>query len=210
MGKSGIINIEREADLSGRTHDKGVMILSGYLGRTFAQQAPLGIAISLTFEQSYGPVDGDSASSTELYVILSSLADLPIRQGIAVTGSVNQKGEIQAIGGVNQKIEGYFEVCRQKGLTGSQGVIVPRANITNLMLNKEVVNAVREGQFHVYQVADITEGIEILTGLPAGSADDNGVFLPDTVYGRIQAKLKTYLERAQILNRAAHKKSDDR
>ncbi|MGD9330904.1 MAG: ATP-binding protein [Desulfobacterales bacterium] len=210
MGKSGIVNIEREADLSGRTHDKGVMILSGYLGRTFAQQAPLGIAISLTFEQSYGPVDGDSASSTELYVILSSLADLPIRQGIAVTGSVNQKGEIQAIGGVNQKIEGYFEVCRQKGLTGSQGVIVPRANITNLMLNKEVVNAVREGQFHVYQVADITEGIEILTGLPAGSADDNGVFPPDTVYGRIQAKLKTYLERAQILNRAAHKKSDDR
>ena len=127
MGKPGIVNIEREADMSGRTHDKGVMILSGYLGRTFAQHAPLGISISLTFEQSYGPIDGDSASSTELYVILSSLADLPIQQGIAVTGSVNQKGEIQAIGGVNQKIEGYFDVCRQKGLTGSQGVMIPES-----------------------------------------------------------------------------------
>ena len=203
MGKPGIINIEREADLSGRTHDKGVMILSGYLGRTFAQHAPLGIAISLTFEQSYGPVDGDSASSTELYVILSSLADLPIRQGVAVTGSINQKGEIQAIGGVNQKIEGYFDVCRQKGLTGSQGVIVPRANLTNLMLKNAVVEAVRDDQFHIYQVADVTEGIEILTGIPAGRADADGVYPPDTVYGRIQEKLKSYLERAQALNRAA-------
>ncbi len=202
MGKPGIVSIEREVDLSGRTHDKGVMILSGYLGRTFAQHAPLGISISLTFEQSYGPVDGDSASSTELYVILSSLADLAIRQGIAVTGSVNQKGEIQAIGGVNQKVEGYFDVCRQKGLTGHQGVIIPRANLTHLMLKEEVVSAVQAGQFHVYQVGNVTEGIQILTGVPAGDPDAEGVYPPDTVYGRIQNKLNIFIERSQKLKRA--------
>jgi predicted ATP-dependent protease len=202
MGKPGIVSIEREADLSGRTHDKGVMILSGYLGRTFAQHVPLSVSISLTFEQSYGPVDGDSASSTELYVILSSLADLPIRQGIAVTGSVNQKGEIQAIGGVNQKVEGYFDVCRQKGLTGHQGVIIPRANLTHLMLKEEVVSAVQAGQFHVYQVGNVTEGIQILTGVPAGVPDAEGVYPPDTVYGRIQNKLNIFIERGQKLKRA--------
>jgi predicted ATP-dependent protease len=202
MGKPGIINIEREADLSGRSHDKGVMILSGYLGRTFAQQAPLGVSISLTFEQSYGPIDGDSASSTELYVILSSLADLPIRQGIAVTGSVNQKGEIQAIGGVNQKIEGYFDVCQKKGLTGSQGVIIPKANRVNLMLKSEVVEAVRARRFFIYQVAHVTEGIHILTGVPTGTADETGVYPAESVYGRIQIKLKSFLERARELKRA--------
>ena len=208
MGKPGIINVEREADLSGRTHDKGVMILSGYLGRTFAQDAPLGITISLTFEQSYGPVDGDSASSTELYVILSSLAGLPIRQGVAVTGSVNQKGEIQAIGGVNQKVEGYFDVCRQKGLTGSQGVIIPRANLTHLMLKDEVVAAAKAGQFHIYQVGNVTEGIHILTGVPAGVPDAEGQYPPETVYGRIQKKLKTYLERGQKLKRAGRQQAE--
>lgn len=202
MGKAGIINIEREADLSGRSHDKGVMILSGYLGRTFAQQAPLGVSISLTFEQSYGPIDGDSASSTELYVILSSLADLPIRQGIAVTGSVNQKGEIQAIGGVNQKIEGYFNVCQKKGLTGSQGVIIPKANRVNLMLKNEVVEAVRARRFFIYQVAHVTEGIHILTGVPTGTADETGAYPAESVYGRIQIKLKSFLERARELKRA--------
>ena len=202
MGKPGIVNIEREADMSGRTHDKGVMILSGYLGRTFAQHAPLGISISLTFEQSYGSIDGDSASSTELYVILSSLADLPIQQGIAVTGSVNQKGEIQAIGGVNQKIEGYFDVCRQKGLTGSQGVMIPKANLTNLMLKNEVMDAVRNQKFHIYQVANVTEGIQILTGLPAGIADELGFYPTETVYGRIQKKLKTFNDRARELKQA--------
>ncbi len=209
MGKPGIVNIEREADLSGRTHDKGVMILSGYLGRTFAQHAPIGISISLTFEQSYGPVDGDSASSTELYVILSSLADLPIQQGIAVTGSVNQKGEIQAIGGVNQKIEGYFDVCRQKGLTGSQGVMIPKANLTNLMLKNEVVDAVRERKFHIYQVANVTEGIQILTGILAGIPDEMGFYPSDTVYGRIQNKLKTFLERERKLKQAGEKQPTD-
>ena len=179
------------------------MILSGYLGRTFAQNAPLGISISLTFEQSYGPIDGDSASSTELYAILSSLADLPIEQGIAVTGSVNQKGEIQAIGGVNQKIEGFFDVCRQKGLTGSQGVMIPKANLTNLMLRSEVIDAVQDGQFHIYQVADVTEGIEILTGIPAGRADEKGTYPAESVYGRIQNKLKVFLERRRELKQAA-------
>jgi predicted ATP-dependent protease len=148
LGKQGVVNIEREADLSGSTHDKGVLILSGYLGRTFAQHYPLSLAISITFEQSYYGIDGDSASSTELYAILSSLSDIAIKQGLAVSGSVNQKGQIQAIGGVNQKIEGFFYVCKEKGLTGKQGVMIPRANKKNLMLKKEVLDAVRQGKFH--------------------------------------------------------------
>ncbi len=199
MGKPGLVSIERETELSGRTHDKGVLILSGYLGRTFAQSHPLGLSISIAFEQSYGPIDGDSASSTELYAILSSLAELPIHQGIAVTGSVNQKGEIQAIGGVNQKIEGYFDVCRKRGLNGRQGVMIPRANVKNLMLKKQVVDAVAAGQFHLYQVARVTEGIEILTGVEAGRPDAKGNYPPASVYGRIQHKLKTFAERNRRL-----------
>jgi predicted ATP-dependent protease len=193
------VSIEREAELSGSTHDKGVLILSGYLGRTFAQHHPLGLSISIAFEQSYGPIDGDSASSTELYAILSSLADLPIRQGIAVTGSVNQKGEIQAIGGVNQKIEGYFDVCRKRELDGQQGVLIPRANVKNLMLKMEVVQAVKQKQFHIYHVAHVTEGIELLTGVAAGRPDADGLFPPDSVYGRIQQKLKRFSERRRQL-----------
>jgi len=197
MGKPGVINIEREAAMSGSTHDKGVLILSGYLGRVFAQNYPLSLSISITFEQSYGDIDGDSASSTELYAILSSLADVPIRQGIAVTGSVNQKGQIQAIGGVNQKVEGFFEVCiEKKGLTGSQGVIVPAANVQNLMLRKEVIDAVKQKKYHVYQVSTVEEGIEILTGMRAGRPDPHGNFPENTVYGRVQKKLKKYLERS--------------
>lgn len=193
MGKSGVINIERESELSGKTHDKGVLILSGYLGRTFAQRSPLSLSISLTFEQSYSGVDGDSASSTELYAILSSLSGIPIRQGIAVTGSVNQKGRVQAIGGVNQKIEGFFDVCCSKGLTGSQGVMIPAANVKNLMLKKSVVDAVKQKKFTIWQVATIEAGIEILTGTPAGRPDARGRFAPDTIYGRVQRKLQTYL-----------------
>jgi lon-related putative ATP-dependent protease len=193
MGKPGIVNIERESKLSGKTHDKGVLILSGYLGRTFAQRHPLSLAISLTFEQSYGGIDGDSASSTELYAILSSLSRLPIRQGIAVTGSVNQKGQIQAIGGVNQKIEGFFDVCCSKGLSGSQGVMIPAANVKNLMLKKSVIDAVRQKQFTIWQVATIEEGIEILTGKAAGHPDADGNYPPDSVYGRVQQQLETYL-----------------
>ena len=196
MGEKGVINIEREAKLSGKTHDKGVLILSGYLGRTFAQHYPLNLAISITFEQSYSGVDGDSASSTELYAILSSLSGIPIKQGIAVTGSVNQKGTIQAIGGVNQKIEGFFEVCKTKTLNGTQGVIIPRANTKNLMLRKEVVDAVKRREFHVYQVSTVEEGIEILTGVPAGKADKNGKYPDGTVYGAVQEKLKQDFKRA--------------
>jgi predicted ATP-dependent protease len=196
MGKPGVINIEREADMSGRTHDKGVLILSGYLGSLFAQHHPLSLAISITFEQSYNDIDGDSASSTELYAILSSLADVPIRQGIAVTGSVNQKGQIQAIGGVNQKVEGFFEVCIEKGLTGAQGVIIPAANVQNLMLRKEVIDAVKQKKYHVYRVSTVAEGIEILTGMRAGRPDRRGNFPENTVYGRVQRKLKKYLERS--------------
>jgi lon-related putative ATP-dependent protease len=196
MGKEGVINIEREAKLSGKTHDKGVLILSGYLGRTFAQHYPLSLAISITFEQSYSGVDGDSASSTELYAILSSLSGIPVKQGIAVTGSVNQKGKIQAIGGVNQKIEGFFEVCKTKALSGTQGVIIPRANTKNLMLGKEVVDAVKRWQFHVYQVSTVEEGIEILTGVPAGKADKDGQYPDGTVFGAVQQKLKQYFKRS--------------
>jgi lon-related putative ATP-dependent protease len=197
MGKKGVINIEREAKLSGKTHDKGVLILSGYLGRTFAQNYPLNLAISITFEQSYSGVDGDSASSTELYAILSSLSGIPVKQGIAVSGSVNQKGKIQAIGGVNQKIEGFFEVCKSKTLTGNQGVIIPRANTRNLMLNKEVIDAVKRREFHVYQVSTVEEGIEILTGIPAGKPDKNGDYPDGTVYAAVQKKLAHYFKRSQ-------------
>ncbi|KGM43173.1 protein LonB [Alkalispirochaeta odontotermitis] len=202
MGKDGVINVEREAELSGSTHDKGVLILSGYMGRTFAQSYPLNLSISITFEQSYDGIDGDSASSTELYAILSSLADIPIKQGIAVTGSVNQKGQIQAIGGVNHKIEGFYEVCKTKGLNGKQGVMIPRANQKNLMLSKEVIQAVKKRKFHVYQVATIEEGIEILTGTPAGQADKEGNYPDGSAYGAVQQKLKQYFQRSLELKKA--------
>jgi lon-related putative ATP-dependent protease len=201
MGKPGIVNIERESNMSGSTHDKGVLILSGYLGRTFAQRYPLSLSISLTFEQSYSGVDGDSASSTELYAILSSLSQVPIRQGIAVTGSVNQKGQVQAIGGVNQKIEGFFDVCQSKGLNGNQGVMIPAANVKNLMLKKSVVEAVRNGQFSIWQVSTIEAGIEILTGEPVGTPDKDGNYPKSTLYGKIQSKLEAYLERGIALKR---------
>jgi len=201
LGKQGVVNIEREADLSGSTHDKGVLILTGYLGRTFAQYHPLSVSISITFEQNYGGVDGDSASSTELYAIISSLSDIPIKQGIAVTGSVNQKGQIQAIGGVNYKIEGFFEVCKEKGLTGNQGVIIPRANKENLMLKREVIDAVKRKKFHIYQVSTVEEGIEILTGVKAGKRNKKGNFPEGTVYGAVQRKLKEYYKRSAELKK---------
>ena len=196
MGKKGIINIEREADMSGRTHDKGVLILSGYLGRTFAQSHPLNLTISITFEQSYSDIDGDSASAAELFAILSSLSGIPIKQGIAVTGSVNQKGQIQAIGGVNQKVEGFFEVCLEKGLDGSQGVVVPRANIKNLMLRRELIKAVRQKKFHVWAVSTVEEGIEILTGVAAGKPANDGSYPPETLYYAVRRRLKDYMDRS--------------
>ncbi|MDJ0987445.1 MAG: AAA family ATPase [Desulfobacterales bacterium] len=201
MGKQGVVNIEREAELSGATHDKGVLILSGYLGRTFAQQHPLSLSISITFEQSYYGIDGDSASSTELYAIISSLADMPIKQGIAVTGSVNQKGKIQAIGDVNQKIEGFYEVCKEKGITGEQGVIIPEANVKNLMLKKEVVDAVKQKKFHIYKVSRVEEGIEILTGVPAGKPNKKRMYPVGSVYGAVQQKLRGYIKQTEKLKK---------
>jgi lon-related putative ATP-dependent protease len=189
MGRAGVINIEREADLSGSTHNKGVLILSGYLRRKYAQQKPLTMTTSIAFEQSYGGVDGDSASSTEIYAILSSVSNLPLRQDLAVTGSVNQKGEVQAIGGVNQKIEGFFDCCKVKGLTGKQGVLIPESNVKDLMLRKDVVEAVAKGKFRVYPVKTIDQGIEILTGIPAGEPDAKGNYPKGTVHGLVHEKL---------------------
>jgi lon-related putative ATP-dependent protease len=199
MGKPGIINVEHEANMSGQTHDKGVMIISGFLGRMFAQDYPLNVTISITFEQSYSGVDGDSASSTELYTALSSLSGIPINQGIAVTGSVNQKGEIQAIGGVNEKIEGYYDVCLQKGLSGDQGVMIPASNAKNLMLRADVIESVKKGQFHIYQVKTIEEGIHILLGEQAGAPDAQNKYPEGTVFGAVQAKLKRFYDQALIL-----------
>jgi len=184
-----VINIEREAELSGPTHSKGVLILGGYLGAKYAQEEPLSLSASLCFEQSYEGVEGDSASSAELYAILSSLSGLPIRQGIAVTGSVNQRGEIQPIGGVNQKIEGFFDVCKVRGLTGTQGVMIPHQNSGDLMLRKDVVAAVAERQFHIYSVKTIDQGIEILTGVPAGEKRPDGVYAEGTVNYLVNRKL---------------------
>ena len=194
IGKSGIVNIEREVSMSGNSHSKGVMILSAYIGEKFAQEAPLSLAASLCFEQLYGGVDGDSASSTELYALLSSLSELPIKQNIAVTGSVNQKGEIQPIGGVTDKIEGFFNICKMRGLTGDQGVMIPHQNIKNLNLSDEVIKAVKDGNFHVYPVKTIDEGIEILTGVPAGRKNKEGRYPAGTVNYLVNEKLKKYSE----------------
>ena len=189
LGKTGLINIERESNLSGRFHDKGMQIIAGYLRSTFAQDKPLSLSASICFEQSYSGVDGDSASSTEVYALLSALADLPISQELAVTGSVNQQGDVQPIGGVNQKIEGFFDVCRLKGLTGKQGVLIPSENVEDLMLRDELIEAVAQGQFHIYPVTTVAEGIGLLTGIRAGKRDANGKFEEGTVFARVDACL---------------------
>ncbi len=193
-GKNGIINIEREVEISGPSHSKGVLILSGYLGEMFAQDIPLCLTASICFEQLYNGVDGDSASSTELYGLLSSLSGIPINQSIAVTGSVNQKGQIQPIGGVNEKIEGFFQICKMRGLDGSHGVMIPIQNVDNLQLSDEVVEAVKNKQFHIYSVSTIEEGIEVLTGVPAGKKDKNGKFPAGTINYLVYEKLKKYAE----------------
>jgi lon-related putative ATP-dependent protease len=197
MGREGVVNIEREAKLSGPIHTKGVLILSGFLASRYAQDKPLSLSARLVFEQSYGGVDGDSASSTELYAILSALADLPVNQAIAVTGSVNQNGEVQAIGGVNEKIEGYFEVCSALGLTGEQGVVIPQSNADNLMLKESVVEAIRQGKFHIWPVRTIDEGIEILTGVKAGNRQEDGSFETDSVNARVDQHLREMVEALQ-------------
>ncbi|MGL5207380.1 MAG: S16 family serine protease, partial [Acidaminococcaceae bacterium] len=192
LGRAGIVNIERETKMSGASHSKGVLTLSGYLGSKYAQKMPLSLTASLTFEQLYDGIDGDSASSAELYAILSSLSEVPLRQDIAVTGSVNQKGEIQPIGGVTEKIEGFYEVCKIKGMTGKQGVMIPEQNVKDLALNGEIVEAVRDGKFHIYQVSNIDEGIELLTGIQAGVLDKNASYPAKSVHGLVMAKLKEY------------------
>ncbi|MBU5674995.1 AAA family ATPase [Alkaliphilus sp. MSJ-5] len=189
-GEEGIINIEREAKQSGNIHDKGVFILSGYLGEKYAKFEPMGLTVSIGFEQNYSIIDGDSASSTELYAILSSISEVPIKQYIAVTGSVNQKGEIQPIGGVNEKIEGFFEICKLKGLTGEQGVMIPSQNIKNLMLKEEVINAVKNNEFHIYAINTIEQGIEILTGKKAGVLGECGEYPENTINNLIMKKLR--------------------
>ncbi len=208
MGNKGVINIEREAKLSGKTHDKGVLILSGYLGGKYGGSMPLSLSATLTFEQSYSFVEGDSASSTELFAILSSLSGLPIKQGIAVTGSVNQRGEIQPIGGVNQKIEGFFAVCQAKGLTGEQAVIIPQSNVKNLMLKSKVIEAVREGRFHIYPISTIDEGMEILTGVKAGERGKDGSFPEKAVNGRVQNKLKYLMKEQAKLKKEAEAETE--
>ena len=195
LGREGVIDIEREAKMGGPIHTKGVLILSGYVNEKYAQDKPLSLSARLVFEQNYAGVEGDSASSTELYAILSALSGLPIKQSIAVTGSVNQKGEVQAIGGVNEKIEGFFEVCKAKGFTGQQGVMIPESNMQNLMLKEEVVNAVRAGQFHIYSAKTIDEGIAVLTGIKAGKRRKDGTFEDGTVNYRVDKQLKGMAEK---------------
>jgi predicted ATP-dependent protease len=190
LGKAGLINIEREANLSGRFHDKGVHIIAGYLRSKFAQDKPLSLAASICFEQSYSGVDGDSASSTEIYALVSALASLPLRQDIAVTGSINQQGDIQAIGGVNEKIEGFFDVCRIKGLTGTQGVMMPESNVEDLMLREDILDAVAAGKFHIWPVAKIEQGIEILTGHAAGQKKSDGKFEEGTVFALMDERMR--------------------
>jgi lon-related putative ATP-dependent protease len=195
LGREGVIDIEREAKMGGPIHTKGVLILSGYLNEKYAREKPLSLSARLVFEQSYGGVEGDSASSTELYAILSALSGLPIKQSVAVTGSVNQKGEVQAIGGVNEKIEGFFEVCKAKGLTGQQGVMIPESNIQNLMLKEEIVDAVKAGKFHIYSAKTIAEGIEVLTGTKAGVRGKDGTFEEGTVNYRVNQQLQDMAEK---------------
>ncbi|HJN04972.1 MAG TPA: Lon-insertion domain-containing protein, partial [Alphaproteobacteria bacterium] len=194
MGRGEVVDIEREVELGGPTHSKGVLILASYLGTRYALDKPLSLSASLVFEQSYGGVDGDSASSTELYAILSALAEIPLKQSFAVTGSVNQHGEVQAIGGVNEKIEGFFDACKGRGLTGDQGVLIPAANVKNLMLRDDVVEAARTGMFAIYPVETIDQGIEILTGVTAGERGAEGTFAAGSINRAVEERLAALAE----------------
>jgi lon-related putative ATP-dependent protease len=198
IGKGEVIDIQREVELSGPIHSKGVLILTGFLGARYANDRPLALTASLVFEQTYGEVEGDSASCAELFALLSSLADTPVKQSLAVTGSVNQHGDVQAIGGVNEKIEGFFDVCRARGLNGEQGVLIPASNVRHLMLRHEVVEAVRDGKFHIYPVRTVDEGIELLTGLSAGERDADGLFPEGSINQRVEYRLISLAELARI------------
>src|SRR5262249_29671540 len=206
LGREGIVDVEREAQLGGSIHTKGVAILRGYLARMFGQERPLSLRAQLAFEQSYGEIDGDSASSSELFAVLSALADVGIDQGIAVTGSVNQLGEMQAIGGVAAKIEGFFDLCKARGLSGGQGGLVPRANLPHLVLPDDVVEAIAADRFHVYAIERAAEGIEILTGLAAGQRDAGGRFPAASIFGRVERRI---IEMAEKLREAEGHASHD-
>jgi len=209
LGRQGLINIERESRMSGKIFDKGILIISGYLGHTFAQDKPLSISASICFEQSYEGVEGDSASLAETCAILSSLGEIPIRQNIAVTGSINQKGEVQAIGGVNQKVEGFFQLCKNRGLTSKQGVVIPASNVQNLMLDDEIVKAVRDGLFHIYAVRNVDEAIEILSGIKAGKLLEDGTFEPGSVKAQVNEKIKIANEKLKKLSELKESEKKD-
>jgi predicted ATP-dependent protease len=198
-----VVDIEREVELGGPIHSKGVLILSGFLGARYASESPLSLSASLVFEQSYGGVDGDSASSAELYTLLSAISQVPIRQSLAVTGSVNQLGQVQAIGGVNVKIEGFFDICSTRGLTGEQGVLIPESNVKHLMLRQDVMEAVESGEFSIYSVETIDQGIEILTGLPAGEPDEQGEYPEGSVNYLVKKRLSDLVERSLAFSAAA-------
>ncbi|MDH7577973.1 MAG: AAA family ATPase [Bacillota bacterium] len=207
-GREGVIDIEREARLGGRIHTKGVLILTGYLAEKYRHETPFPLSARLVFEQSYEGVEGDSASCAELLALLSALAGIPLRQSLAVTGSVNQRGEIQPVGGINEKIEGFFDICRLKGLTGDQGVLIPAGNLRNLMLREDVVDAVREGQFHIYLISNVDEALEILTGMPAGEREPDGQFPPGTVHAGVVARLKALAEQVRASTGAERERLD--
>ena len=209
MGRGQLLNIERETRMSGKIHDKGFLILTGYLQGKYGQDRPLSLSASIGFEQTYSQVDGDSASSTELYALLSELSKLPITQGIAVTGSVNQTGDVQAIGGATEKVEGFFDLCKVTGLTNQQGVVVPRDNLKNLVLKDEVIDAVREGRFHIYGVSTIDEGIEVLTGVPAGEPQEDGRYPEGTVHQLVEQRLSDMARRAKEIGRDRGKADEE-
>jgi predicted ATP-dependent protease len=208
MGKGEVVDIEREVELGGPLHSKGVLILSGFLRGRYALERPLSLGASLVFEQSYGGVDGDSASSAELYALLSAIAQVPVKQAFAVTGSVNQSGEVQAIGGVNEKIEGFFDLCAARGLTGEQGVLIPKANVKHLMLRQDVVDAVDAGTFAVYPIVTIDEGIEVLTGVPAGVRDAEGCYPEETVNRLVADRLAALAEASRAFARPTEPAAD--
>ncbi len=208
LGSEGIVNIEREIEMSGRIHSKGVMILSNFLSARYAQDFPISLSASITFEQTYDEVEGDSASSTELYALLSSLSGLPIKQNLAVTGAVDQYGEIQPVGGVSRKIEGFFDICKGRGLTGDQGVIIPRRNVANLVLRDDVVEAVEAGKFHIYAVDHVDQGIELLTGVPAGERRPDGTWPEGTVNYLVDKKLREYATRMKEFGKTGPGEAD--
>ena len=197
LGSGSVVDIEKEVALGGPIHSKGVLILSGFLGQRFASERPLSLAASLVFEQSYSGVEGDSASCAELVALLSALGDVPVRQGRAITGSVNQHGQVQPIGGVNEKIEGFFDVCRASGLTGDQGVLIPASNVKHLMLRADVVEAAEKGLFHVWPIGTVDEAVELLTGVPAGEREADGRYPEGSVNRRVDDRLAAFAEKAR-------------